>query len=263
MLPEAGPGSGKGNALWKSLYACTGDIICWLDADLRNFRAEYVDRLCEPLLADPDIDVREGVLHALVRRRADRRRARHRARRPAAALAAVPEARRHRATARRRVRGAARGARGAAVRRRLGRRARVARRRRRALRARRGRAGRPRRARAPQPSASTSSAAQSLAIIATALRRAGLHAVRRPHARAAARRPRRQRRRRAGRGPRAPADRHDPRYRATRSNRRDCGRTTRVTPVRSEGGAAGFDRGFLDEQRGARSTPRPPARRDR
>src|SRR3954470_12934297 len=50
VLPEAGPGSGKGNVMWKSLFACTGDIICWLDADLRNFRGEYIDRLCAPLL---------------------------------------------------------------------------------------------------------------------------------------------------------------------------------------------------------------------
>ncbi len=52
LLPEAGPGAGKGNALWKSLIACTGEIICFLDADLRNFRGEYVARLCEPLLLD-------------------------------------------------------------------------------------------------------------------------------------------------------------------------------------------------------------------
>ena len=45
VLPEAGPGSGKGNALWKSLLACEGDILCFLDADLRNFRGEYVERL--------------------------------------------------------------------------------------------------------------------------------------------------------------------------------------------------------------------------
>src|SRR3954451_3962600 len=54
VLPEVGPGSGKGNVMWKSLYACTGDIICWLDADLRNFRGEYIDRLCAPLLEHPD-----------------------------------------------------------------------------------------------------------------------------------------------------------------------------------------------------------------
>ncbi|HEV7523399.1 MAG TPA: glucosyl-3-phosphoglycerate synthase [Acidimicrobiia bacterium] len=54
VLADAGPGSGKGNAMWKSVYACTGDIICWVDADLRNFRGEYVERLCTPLLTQPD-----------------------------------------------------------------------------------------------------------------------------------------------------------------------------------------------------------------
>jgi glucosyl-3-phosphoglycerate synthase len=54
VLPDAGPGSGKGNALWKSLYACRGDVICWIDADLANFRAESVVKLLEPLLLDPD-----------------------------------------------------------------------------------------------------------------------------------------------------------------------------------------------------------------
>jgi glucosyl-3-phosphoglycerate synthase len=55
ILPDAGAGSGKGNALWKSLYECRTEIICWLDADLRNFSADYVSRLAEPLLRDPDL----------------------------------------------------------------------------------------------------------------------------------------------------------------------------------------------------------------
>jgi glucosyl-3-phosphoglycerate synthase len=55
ILPETGPGTGKGNVLWKSLYECRGDILCWLDADLRNFSAEYVSHLVEPLLASPDV----------------------------------------------------------------------------------------------------------------------------------------------------------------------------------------------------------------
>jgi glucosyl-3-phosphoglycerate synthase len=55
VLPEAGPGAGKGNALWKGLYACDGDVICFLDADLRNFRGECIDQLCAPLTADEDV----------------------------------------------------------------------------------------------------------------------------------------------------------------------------------------------------------------
>ncbi|MCZ7535316.1 MAG: glucosyl-3-phosphoglycerate synthase [Acidimicrobiia bacterium] len=50
ILPAAGPGSGKGNALWKSLHACDGDLICWLDADVRDFRSHFVSSLVAPLL---------------------------------------------------------------------------------------------------------------------------------------------------------------------------------------------------------------------
>jgi glucosyl-3-phosphoglycerate synthase len=55
ILPELPSGSGKGNALWKSLYACRGDIVCWLDADIRNFDAEFVTRLVRPLIDDPRV----------------------------------------------------------------------------------------------------------------------------------------------------------------------------------------------------------------
>jgi glucosyl-3-phosphoglycerate synthase len=55
ILAETGPGTGKGNVLWKSLYECRGDVICWLDADLRNFSGKYVERLVEPLLTHPDV----------------------------------------------------------------------------------------------------------------------------------------------------------------------------------------------------------------
>jgi glucosyl-3-phosphoglycerate synthase len=54
VLPDAGPGSGKGNVLWKSLYVCRGDLLCWVDADLANFRADTVIKLLEPLLVDHD-----------------------------------------------------------------------------------------------------------------------------------------------------------------------------------------------------------------
>ena len=60
ILPELPPGTGKGNALWKSLYACSGDIICWLDADVRNFGAHFVTRLLEPLLTDAAVGFVKG-----------------------------------------------------------------------------------------------------------------------------------------------------------------------------------------------------------
>jgi len=59
-LPDVSPGSGKGNALWASLYACDGDILVWIDADIRNFRASFVSNLLAPLLTDPQISFVKG-----------------------------------------------------------------------------------------------------------------------------------------------------------------------------------------------------------
>jgi glucosyl-3-phosphoglycerate synthase len=55
VLPEVGPGSGKGEALWKSLHACQGDVICWIDADISNFHPRFVSGLLGPLLMDPEV----------------------------------------------------------------------------------------------------------------------------------------------------------------------------------------------------------------
>jgi glucosyl-3-phosphoglycerate synthase len=55
VLPDLPSGSGKGNALWKSLYECRGDLVCWLDADIRNFDPNFVPRLVEPLLTHEHI----------------------------------------------------------------------------------------------------------------------------------------------------------------------------------------------------------------
>jgi glucosyl-3-phosphoglycerate synthase len=60
ILPDLPRGSGKGNALWTSLYACEGDIVCWLDADVRNFGPHFVTRLVAPLLTDPGIGFVKG-----------------------------------------------------------------------------------------------------------------------------------------------------------------------------------------------------------
>ncbi|MEX2100578.1 MAG: glucosyl-3-phosphoglycerate synthase [Acidimicrobiia bacterium] len=60
VLPDIPGGTGKGNALWMSLYACEGDIVCWLDADVRNFGSHFVTRLLEPLLTDPAVGFVKG-----------------------------------------------------------------------------------------------------------------------------------------------------------------------------------------------------------
>ena len=60
VLAEAGPGSGKGNAMWKSMYACSGDIIGWVDADIRNFAPHFITGLLGPLLTEPNIDFVKG-----------------------------------------------------------------------------------------------------------------------------------------------------------------------------------------------------------
>ena len=52
--PEIESG-GKGEALWKSLAVATGDIVVWIDSDIRNFDAAFVSRLVEPLLESPEL----------------------------------------------------------------------------------------------------------------------------------------------------------------------------------------------------------------
>lgn len=60
VLPELPVLSGKGEALWKSLAVTTGDLVVFIDADLRSFGAHYVTGLLGPLLTDPDIGYVKG-----------------------------------------------------------------------------------------------------------------------------------------------------------------------------------------------------------
>ena len=55
---DAGPG--KGAAMAAGLAASTGDIVVFLDADVRNFGVHYVPRLVEPLVADPSLVLVKG-----------------------------------------------------------------------------------------------------------------------------------------------------------------------------------------------------------
>lgn len=60
VLPELGPGRGKGNALWASLFAADGDLLCWVDGDLVGFTSSFVTGLLGPLLHDPAIGYVKG-----------------------------------------------------------------------------------------------------------------------------------------------------------------------------------------------------------
>ena len=60
VLPEHGKGHGKGEALWKSLYASTGDIVIWCDADVRDFHPRFITGLLGPLLVEPSIGFVKG-----------------------------------------------------------------------------------------------------------------------------------------------------------------------------------------------------------
>ncbi|MEA3485133.1 MAG: glucosyl-3-phosphoglycerate synthase [Candidatus Aerophobetes bacterium] len=50
LLPEEGRHQGKGESLWKSLYLLKGDIIIWLDGDIKNMHPHFVYGLLGPLL---------------------------------------------------------------------------------------------------------------------------------------------------------------------------------------------------------------------
>src|SRR4051812_4540109 len=53
VLPAHGNRPGKGEALWKSLAVTTGDLVVFLDSDLKGDVGHYVPGLLGPLLTDP------------------------------------------------------------------------------------------------------------------------------------------------------------------------------------------------------------------
>nr|WP_202533642.1 MULTISPECIES: glucosyl-3-phosphoglycerate synthase [unclassified Streptomyces] len=55
ILPRLPALPGKGEVLWRSLLVTSGDILCFIDADLKDFSADFVSGIVGPLLAHPEV----------------------------------------------------------------------------------------------------------------------------------------------------------------------------------------------------------------
>jgi glucosyl-3-phosphoglycerate synthase len=60
VLARYGSYRGKGEALWKSLYETSGDIVVWCDTDVRNWHPRMAYGTLGPLLAEPRIQYVKG-----------------------------------------------------------------------------------------------------------------------------------------------------------------------------------------------------------
>lgn len=55
ILPDQGLRRGKGENLWKAVYQLDGDVIVYVDADIRNIHPRFVTGLIGPLIYRPEI----------------------------------------------------------------------------------------------------------------------------------------------------------------------------------------------------------------
>lgn len=60
ILSEFGRPRGKGDALWRALHVTAGDIVAFVDTDIRNADPRFVWGIVAPLLLDADIDFVKG-----------------------------------------------------------------------------------------------------------------------------------------------------------------------------------------------------------
>jgi glucosyl-3-phosphoglycerate synthase len=67
ILPELGSHHGKGEALWKSLHVLDGEIVAWIDTDIRNIQPRFVFGLLGPLLREPRIGYVKGFYRRPIR----------------------------------------------------------------------------------------------------------------------------------------------------------------------------------------------------
>jgi nucleotide-binding universal stress UspA family protein len=60
VLSRYGSFRGKGEALWKSLYETSGDVVVWADTDVRNWHHRMVYGTLGPLLVEPRLQYVKG-----------------------------------------------------------------------------------------------------------------------------------------------------------------------------------------------------------
>jgi glucosyl-3-phosphoglycerate synthase len=61
VLPLVPGVRGKGEAMWRGLAATSGDLVVFIDADLRSFTRQYVSGLLGPLLLDDGVHLVKAV----------------------------------------------------------------------------------------------------------------------------------------------------------------------------------------------------------
>jgi len=60
IRPDLGTTWGKGEAMWKSLFVTTGDLLVFIDADLLDWDTHFVPGLLGPLLTTPGVQLVKG-----------------------------------------------------------------------------------------------------------------------------------------------------------------------------------------------------------
>ena len=60
IRPDLGSLPGKGEAMWKSQFVTTGDVLVFMDADLLDWDTHFVPGLLGPLLTRPDVSLVKG-----------------------------------------------------------------------------------------------------------------------------------------------------------------------------------------------------------
>ena len=60
IRPDLGTHPGKGEAMWKSIFVTSGDLIVFMDADLTDWDTHFVPGLLGPLLTWPEVQLVKG-----------------------------------------------------------------------------------------------------------------------------------------------------------------------------------------------------------